>query len=252
MNFIKGVWRLIYPFRLYFLRHPFKIFSSYLHYYKDLKLFIRKGGQISFRYLSPYFRLDNFDNQSGGGHYFYQDIWALKIVKSINPTVHYDIGSRYDGFVGQATALTRIIALDIRKPGFVLPNFEFKKDDITNLQIADDSVYSLSCLHTLEHIGLGRYGDKINPNGFVDALMELQRVISPKGYLIISFPIGNPRVEFNAQRIIDPLLPLNLLDKMDMVNFSVITDEDKFIENAEPKDFLNSKYACGLYLFVKR
>lgn len=251
MSFLKASWRLVQPFLNYNIRYYPGILKQYVSFFKDVKKFRRLQKDIDTIEFSPAFNLGGKDGQTGGGHYFYQDIWALRILKTINPSVHYDIGSRYDGFVGQATAITKVIGLDIRKPDFVLPDFEFMKGDITALDISSDSVYSISCLHTLEHIGLGRYGDAINPRGYEQGLLELERIVKPEGHLIISFPIGSARIEFNAQRIIDPLKPLEILKKMQLIKFSVVNDENVFIENANPADYKNSRCCCGMYYFKK-
>ncbi|WP_176113009.1 DUF268 domain-containing protein [Sediminibacterium ginsengisoli] len=217
-----------------------------------MKKYRAQGGKIVWSDIAPVLYLKNEDAQSGGGHYFYQDIWALRKLRSIAPYVHYDIGSRYDGFVGQATAITKVISIDIRKPSFSLPDFEFQYGDITNLDIPANSIYSVSCLHTLEHIGLGRYGDRINPGGFSDGLLTLQHIIAPGGHLLISFPVGRPRVEFNAQRVLDPTIFTDLLPGMELLEFSVVNDHNEFIANAWAADYINAKYACGLYHFVKK
>lgn len=251
IDFIRGLWRLFQPIKTYGLRYPFQFWNAYYQYYKSLRLFKRRGGNLSFRYLAPilYFRQE--DRQSGGGHYFYQDTWALRQLARLHPLEHYDIGSRFDGFIAQATAICPITCIDIRQPVFRLPDFTFVQGDILKLPFADCVLKSLSCLHTIEHIGLGRYGDEINPNGFDLALTELQRVLAPSGYLLLSMPIGRQRIEFNAQRILDPMRCIIILGQMKLIEFSVVTDSDEFISNTSPALYSNSTYACGLYLFQK-
>ena len=63
------------------------------------------------------------------------------------------------------------------------------------------SVDSLSCLHTIEHVGLGRYGDPIDPEGWVVAVRELARILAPGGRLYLGTPIGRERVCFNSERV---------------------------------------------------
>lgn len=92
------------------------------------------------------------------------------------------------------------------------------KGDILKLPFDDNALQTLSCLHTIEHIGLGRYGDQINPNGYYEALMELQRVVAPGGHLILSMPVGQERVEFNAQRILDQETVSKNLQKWNWLN----------------------------------
>lgn len=83
-------------------------------------------------------------------------------------------------------------------------------------------LYSLSCLHTIEHIGLGRYGDEIDPLGFNKGLLELQRVMTTGGMLLLSMPVGLERTEFNAQRILNTNTPRGILKEMKLVDFSVV------------------------------
>ncbi len=47
-----------------------------------------------------------------------------------------------------------------------------------------------SCMHTIEHIGLGRYGDPLDAVGDQTALSELQRVVAPGGSLLIVVPVA--------------------------------------------------------------
>src|SRR5207253_10606962 len=72
-------------------------------------------------------------------------------------------------------------------------------DLLLSLPFADRSVESLSCLHVAEHVGLGRYGDELDPEGTVKAARELQRVVAPAGRLYFALPVGRPRTEFRSE-----------------------------------------------------
>ncbi len=250
-NFFKGTWRFIQPFKTYGLKYPIKIWGAYIDFYKSWKQYKKKGGKLYFKYIYPNLNLNRLDGQSGGGQYFYQDIWALKILSRLKPIMHYDIGSRFDGFTGQATAICHVTSIDIRPPSFVLPGMYFLKGDILSLPFDSNTINTLSCLHTIEHIGLGRYGDAINPYGFEQSLIEMQRVIAPEGYLVLSMPVGTERTEFNAQRVLNPLSCIHLLDRMQLIEFSIVNDTNEFIENVNPADYVHAKSSCGLYLFKK-
>jgi hypothetical protein len=53
----------------------------------------------------------------------------------------------------------------------------------------------------VEHIGLGRYGDPLDPEGTEKAMAELKRIIAPGGNLYLSVPIDDVnRTYFNAHR----------------------------------------------------
>jgi SAM-dependent methyltransferase len=214
--------------------------------------FRKSGGTARFRDLAPCLLDVDPGSQSGGGHYFYQDVWALRHLSVIRPSIHHDFGSRLDGFVAQATAICPIVYWDIRRPHFQLPDFEFRRATITKLPLEDGSVTSISCLHVAEHIGLGRYGDPIDPQGTEKALMELQRALAPGGVLLFSMPVGRERVEFNSQRVWNPMRPIELLCKMKLIEFSAVNDEGKFLPFINPRDLTNARYACGLYQMIRQ
>ena len=54
---------------------------------------------------------------------------------------------------------------------------------------------------SLEHDGLGRYGDPINPNGDIDACIEAYDMLNNGGYFICGIPIGAGVVYGNYHRI---------------------------------------------------
>ena len=64
-----------------------------------------------------------------------------------------------------------------------------------------DSCDSISSLHALEHFGLGRYGDKIDPYGYMKGITNITKVLKSKGIFYFSVPMGKQRIEFNAHRI---------------------------------------------------
>src|SRR6266480_1104696 len=156
-NFARGCWRLGQPFRQRRLRGWPKTFRLLFRFLSERRSFHARGGEAAFDQLSPALFDRGASTQTGGGHYFFQDIWALSHLHALRPACHYDVGSRIDGFAGQATAVCPIVYVDIRRPPFELPRFEFREGSILQLPFADESISSLSCLHVVEHIGLGRY-----------------------------------------------------------------------------------------------
>jgi hypothetical protein len=204
---------------------------------------------VEFLDIHPEMNDKRFDNKEVFGQYFYQDNWALNKVFLSNAKEHFDIGSRIDGFVSQCSVFARVNFLDFRAPDLSIRNLNCIGGSILNLPFDDSSIRSLSCLHVIEHIGLGRYGDTVNFNGSIEALIELKRVLSKNGSLYLGVPIGRERVAFNAHRIFNPMTVINTMDGLRLVEFSVVDDDNFFIKNANLSEFNNSRYSLGLFHF---
>ena len=65
--------------------------------------------------------------------------------------------------------------------------------DLISLPFEDGSFHSLTCMHVVEHIGLGRYGDQVDPDGDLMAMKELERVTAKLGNLLFVVPVGIPK-----------------------------------------------------------
>lgn len=156
-------------------------------------------------------RLTDFhsDAGTGSGHYFHQDLYVSQAVYKHNPVVHLDIGSRIDGFVAHIATFRKIKVADIRPLNAHVPNIEFVQIDLSSKNVALPAVDSVSCLHALEHFGLGRYGDNISADAWRDGLNNLTTLVNPGGRLYLSVPIGRQRIEFNAHRVFAPSTILN-------------------------------------------
>jgi len=236
------------PFDFFNLRNAVNNYAKYL---KDMIKYSdnENSEQINFKNVFPCVNektnLTHFD-----AHYFYQDIWAFKKIQSIVPKSHVDVGSRID-FIGFLTAITNVTFIDIRPLNAKLENFISKEGDILNIPYRTGTVESLSCLHVAEHIGLGRYGDPLDPLGTQKACAELSRVLAPSGNLYFSVPVGKPRLCFNAHRIHSVKKILEYFKNLELIEFSGVDDAGNFMENINTSIFKNSKYACGLFHFRK-
>jgi FkbM family methyltransferase len=180
-------------------------------------------------------------------HYFHQDTWAANRIAETRPAGHVDVGSRID-LVGFLTAVTEVTFVDIRPLQVDIERLTCVAGSILELPFADRSLESVSCLHVAEHIGLGRYGDPLDPAGSVKAMAELQRVVAPGGHLLFSGPIGRPRTCFNAHRIHDPLAVLELFGELELVEFAVVDDAGRFTRHRDPAAYRDLTYGCGMFL----
>lgn len=167
------------------------------------KLNSRKNFDIDEKCLWPIMG-DKYALAGGTGNYFWQDLWAARRIIRSGVREHFDIGSRLDGFIAHLLAAdVDVTMIDIREfPGGKIEHLHTIVDDATTLQqIPDESIESMSALCSLEHFGLGRYGDTVDPEGCFKCFANIQRKIRAGGRLYISVPIGRERVEFNAHRV---------------------------------------------------
>lgn len=196
-------------------------------YEADLKEYNKLNKRERFKFEKDFEHkiLGEWENEAGTlGAYFWQDLWAAQHIYQKNPEKHYDIGSSVAGFIGHLVSFRHnggVFLIDIRPLKTEIPGVSFVQGDAKNLNnIPDNSVESLSSLCALEHFGLGRYGDEIDPEGCFKALKEMQRILRPEGILYLSVPIGREHIEFNAHRIFYPQTIINELAKMELIEFS--------------------------------
>jgi SAM-dependent methyltransferase len=198
--------------------------------------------------------LQDFDADAGeaSGHYFFQDLWASRKIFERRPERHIDIGSRIDGFVTHLLTFMPVTVIDVRSLTSSVAGLDFVRADAMNLDgFSDRSVDSVSSLHAVEHFGLGRYGDRVDPDGWRKALLALQRVLRPGGRLYLSVPVGRERLCFNAHRVFSPRRVLDTVADLDLVSFAGVDDSGQFLGNVEPERLANQEYACGLFEFTR-
>ena len=219
-----------------------------------MRHWVRLGGRIDV--LRP--MVSEFNEGAGvvGGHYFHQDLVVAKLIHEHNPVRHVDIGSRIDGFVAHVASFRKIEIIDIRElEDSVHTNIVFTRADLMHpldLGVVD----SLSCLHALEHFGLGRYGDPVDPHGHESGLSNMVNAVASGGRFYVSFPISfNPRVEFNAHRVLHPEWILEqtcVSQSLKLVRFDFINDRGQLTHNTTIGDLpQNLRYGCGVYTFEK-
>lgn len=132
--------------------------------------------------------------------YFYQDAWAFERIVAATPRRHVDVGSHHK-FVSLLSCVVPVIMVDIRPLPVTLPNLIFQHGSIVDLPFDDMSLESVSSICVIEHIGLGRYGDPLDPEGTEKAVAELKRVTAPEGNLYVSVPVDvDNRTYFDAHR----------------------------------------------------
>lgn len=191
------------------------------------------------------------DTHPFDAHYLYQGTWAAEKIHKSKAKAHVDVGSDLN-WVCSLAPFTKTTFIDIRPSPIAVTNLTCKQGSILAMPYPDSSVKSLSCLHVAEHVGLGRYGDPIDPLGTKKACAELARILARGGNLYFSLPIGRPRVCFNAHRIHSPRQVVEYFDGLNLVEFSGITDDKRFLRRIPLSRLENEDYGCGFFHFTKR
>ncbi len=225
---------------------------------KDYRTFKKqKMNEIPFGKIYPCLT-DKFETSgTSSGHYFHQDLFVAQQVFRKSPLKHVDIGSRVDGFIAHVAAYRNIEVFDIRTNDTKIENIEYKQ-----LNLAQETTYveytdSLSCLHALEHFGLGRYGDPIDVNGHGKGLNNFHKMLKTSGTFYLSVPIGPLRIEYNAHRVFSIRYIFDMIqDKFKLISFSYVNDAGYFYKNVkltekEIQTNVNCKFGCGIFILSK-
>ncbi len=183
-------------------------------------------------------------------HYFYQGAWLARRVAGARPSLHVDVASSALT-MSVLSAVCPTLILDYRPLKVKLAGLTPIAGSVTSLPFADASLASLSCLHVIEHIGLGRYGDPLDPNGSLRAALELVRVLAPGGTLYLSVPIGRERVCFNAHRVFSPATILLWFSSLKLTYFGLVGDDGRYTESCKAVAGEGLQYGCGFFEFVR-
>lgn len=244
---LRLITRVVRPLR----EHPMKGLLNFRRFVADLRRFRAERGEAATEDLLPML----FDRgvHPVDYHYVVQGHWAMSGVLGKGPIDHVDVGGQ-TAFVAMLAAACPVTMVDIRPVPIELPGMSCTAASILELPFADRSLMSVSCLHVLEHVGLGRYGDPIDPRGTARGAAELERVLASGGTLYVSLPVGRQRVEFNAHRVHTPLQVVAMFPGLQLCGFSAVTDEGVPEWNVDVRDpqWEELDYGCGLFEFTRR
>ena len=250
-QFLKKVKRIVSKMRG-FLQFPliakdFFRFRLAMQKNKDMRFPVRFLDTLPCLFeKTPFTRFDT--------HYVYHTAWAARVVKALGVQKHTDISSSLY-FSSIVSAFVPVQFYDYRPAQLNLSGLSSLSADLLALPFEDNSISSLSCMHTVEHVGLGRYGDKIDSRGDIEATKELSRVVAHGGSLIFVVPIGKPKVEFNAHRIYSYDMVIEMFPDFVVKEFSLIPDNaltEGMMYNASQEDADKQRYGCGCFWLIKK
>jgi hypothetical protein len=222
----------------------------------DYFSFISRFQGLEKIYLQPCLH-DRFDRAGDvDNEYFWQDLLVAQRVMDMDSEIsHCDVGSRIDGFVAHVASVRKVTVSDIRPITVKIPNVHFIRNDLLDSKV-ENKFDLVTCLHTIEHIGLGRYGDAIGFDGWKIGLASLAKMVKSNGVLIVTCPIGKPAIRFNANYVISPM---DVLGCAESLNLRVV--KIRFLKNHQFTDvhqdtetfdvLCSSEYNLGYFEFTK-
>jgi len=197
---------------------------------------------------------DNTGSTEFDRHYIYHCGWAARVLATTRPSSHTDISSSLY-FCAVASAFVPISFFDFRPARLELGNLSSGQADLLALPFENESIESLSCMHVVEHVGLGRYGDPLDPSGDTKAMAELRRVLAPGGSLFFVVPVGRSRIQFNAHRIYSYEQVMEQFSGMELSEFALVPDDPRdgeLVYGASEQLVNKQTYGCGCFWLKKK
>lgn len=226
-------------------------------YEDDLLKLHRESAMLRPEFYSNYYKwpILNEDTPSTlfDEQYLYHINWALRKLSTLSPTVHVDFSSSLN-FISACSIQNSVIFYDLRPVTLHLNNVVCKATDLSTFDPTIQPESSVSCMHVVEHIGLGRYGDRIDALGDLKAIDNLGKYVCSKGSLLFVVPIGLPAIYFNAHRVYNPRDVVRYFSNdfsLDEFYFIPANTKDPPFSTKDLSIADNFTYACGCFHFVK-
>jgi len=114
----------------------------------------------------------------------------------------FGCGSSYLGLIAVQRGF-KVTAVDLASVNwpYVHPNLTFLQKDIFDLNFLPSSLDLIINCSTIEHVGLGRYGDHQNLNGDREAMNLLYSLLKSRGIMLLTIPVGKDRIFLPLHRV---------------------------------------------------
>ncbi len=194
------------------------------------------------------------DRSSYGSHDVSAELiqfwFASNQLYTAKPKEILDIGSHVSWLTGVGSNC-RIKTIDVRSKKLLLDSEQFCLAEAQNLPFADGCLDCVTSLCSLEHFGLGAYGDSIDPYGDIKALDEIARVLCQGGHFIFTTTVtkNESYIVFNTRRVykVDYLRTL-LQKKYRMIDEKIFSMKQRKIIDEDMTSRDIGPYAFDLYL----
>ena len=188
-------------------------------------------------------------------HYIYHVAWAVRKVKELASDIHVDFSSSlYFNITVSAICKTKFF--DFRPAALFLDNLECGSCDLASPNFDVGQYMTVSCMHVVEHIGLGRYGDALDSDGDLVAINNLKKTVLPGGSVLFVVPCGRPSISFNAHRVYSPESVISYFgDNFELIEFYFIPAPNIITAPMVNPDFsiaLGHDIGCGCFQFKRK
>lgn len=133
-----------------------------------------------------------------------------------------DIGSSGSLLPGIMAALgCRVTCYDVREWPMMWSNLIVKTGDLLTAEqdsLPEAGFDCICCISTIEHLGLGRYGDAADVDGDLVGMRRLGTLLKPGGLMILTVPYGRAEVAYPAHRIYDRARFNMLVNRMEVLD----------------------------------
>jgi SAM-dependent methyltransferase len=257
------------------LKHLWETSVSVLALLPDMLIARARGGRPEFardwlrprsgmelaRLYAPLYFLNLMHGYLSGGRFVFRSTerlaefsFALRNTEASESIL--DVGSGDSVLPFQlASSGNDVTTLDVRSYPLRHPHLRSIVGDAMHLPFRDSTFDCTTCISTLEHVGLGYYGDPIDDAGWMRCASEMIRVLKPGGRLLLTVPFGIPgrnRLQRSFTReMLEQLSGLATLGRIEFYaslgNVWVPVEYDA-AANADSLSFRTSAVACCLLL----
>ena len=212
------------------LHNVIPIVDNYFHPEQYKSLVIPNWNDIIHTYITNFTRENIYNNLQGKENYPIGDLQykeggsSFYFCKLLDK---YDVKNKKVAIIGSENPWIEAIVynygckdittVEYNKPHIEHENFKvISYDEFKHSDYKFDMILSYS---SIEHSGLGRYGDTIDPNGDIYTMNTIYDHLHTDGWIGLGIPIGHDTLVWNANRIYGRTrLPL-LLQKFNIMEW---------------------------------
>jgi len=155
--------------------------------------------------------------------------FAMRALASLRPPARIlDVGSGESTLpLSLASLGYSVTALDPRPLRLRHPLLESVESTLEDFSADPGSYDAVCCISTVEHFGIGAYGEHASDeDADLAALARLRELVKPDGFLVLTVPFGEPRPGPD-QRVYDEERLRRLLDGWEVAERELVTRIDR-------------------------